>query len=74
VLPVALTGTHNKILFRNLRRFKRTPITATIGPSFRLDPGEDWRAGIAAGTDQIMQTIAKMLPEAYRGVYTEGGE
>lgn len=73
LLPVALTGTENRALIANLRRLRRTRMTLTIGAPFHLEAGGDRQADIQRGTEQIMQTIAKLLPPAYRGVYNQEG-
>jgi 1-acyl-sn-glycerol-3-phosphate acyltransferase len=73
IIPVALTGTEDKVLFGNLKRLKRTRMTITAGPSFTLPPlpreGRD--KALKQYTDEIMCHIAAILPERYRGVYAE---
>jgi 1-acyl-sn-glycerol-3-phosphate acyltransferase len=73
ILPIAITGTEDQLLFRNLRRLRRTPVTATAGPTFTLPPlpkeGRD--AALKKYTDEIMCRIGVLLPEQYRGVYAE---
>lgn len=73
ILPVALTGTEDKVLFGNLKRLKRTHMTITAGPAFTLPPlpkeGRD--EALKQYTDEIMCHIAAILPEKYRGVYAE---
>jgi 1-acyl-sn-glycerol-3-phosphate acyltransferase len=73
ILPVALTGTEDKILFGNLKRLKRTHMTITAGPAFTLPPlpkeGRD--EALKQYTDEIMCRIGVILPEKYRGVYAE---
>lgn len=69
IVPVALTGTENANVFGSLRRLRRGHLTMTIGPVFYLKPEVDWRSAIPRGTDQIMRTLASLLPVAYRGVY-----
>ncbi len=56
------------------KRLRRPHIVVTIGDPFVL-PGTPNKAKgqqLIAYTDEIMQHIAALLPEAYRGVYTEG--
>jgi 1-acyl-sn-glycerol-3-phosphate acyltransferase len=71
IIPVALTGTEDKVLFGNLKRLKRTHMTITAGPAFTLPPlpkeGRD--EALKQYTDEIMCHIAAILPEKYRGVY-----
>jgi 1-acyl-sn-glycerol-3-phosphate acyltransferase len=69
IIPITFTGTENETIFSNLKRLKKTDITVTIGPSFRLDKYEDRRQSISEGTRKIMYTLAQQLPEEYRGYY-----
>ena len=71
VLPVVITGTENWRVYGNLKRFRRTKVSATAGPPFRLRQTGDRRADIRAGTQTIMKTLAGMLPPEYQGVYRE---
>lgn len=72
IVPVALAGTEDEVLFSNLKRLKRTHMTITAGPAFTLPPlpkeGRD--EALKQYTDEIMCHIAALLPEKYRGVYT----
>ena len=69
ILPVVFTGTENWRVYGNLRRFRRTPISATVGPPFRLQQTGDRRADLENSTQTIMRTLAGMLPPEYQGVY-----
>jgi 1-acyl-sn-glycerol-3-phosphate acyltransferase len=69
ILPVVFTGTENWHVYGNLKKFRRTPITATVGPPFRLHRTGDRRADLEEGTKKIMRTLAGMLPPEYQGVY-----
>jgi len=73
ILPVALTGTEDKALFGNLKRFRRAHITITAGPAFTLSPlpRENRDEVLKQYTDEIMCHIAALLPEEYRGFYAE---
>ncbi len=58
---------------RNVRHFKRTDFRLRVGPVFTLDThGErvtkDIRQQIA---DEMMYQLAKLLPEEYRGEYSD---
>jgi 1-acyl-sn-glycerol-3-phosphate acyltransferase len=71
IVPVALTGLENKNVFDHLKRWKRAPVSLTIGKQFFLQknlPGER-QPTIREGTRQIMESLASLLPEAYRGYY-----
>ena len=69
VLPVTLTGTENRRVYSNLKRFRRTEISLTIGQPFYLDPADDQRHAVQQGTQKIMRRLADQLPEEYRGFY-----
>lgn len=72
VVPVAVWGTEDRSVIERLRRLKRLDIHIRIGEPFRLPPlkrkGRDEM--LQKATDEIMCRIAVMLPEKYRGVYT----
>jgi len=59
---------------KNFERLKRTPMHILVGRKFRVDfdqiPND--KEGMQAAADAIMMEIAWLLPEKYRGVYTEG--
>lgn len=71
ILPIAYYGHEN--FKHNLRRFKRTPMSIRVGKPFRckFDGLEKNKDTMQAMTDAIMFEIAALLPEAYRGVYSE---
>jgi len=69
IIPVTFTGTENKRIFQNMKRFKRTDITITIGKPIRLERLPERRASIKKGTEKIMRTLAHQLPPEYRGFY-----
>jgi 1-acyl-sn-glycerol-3-phosphate acyltransferase len=73
IVPVAITGTEDKVILGNLKRLKRSHITVTAGPHFTLPPvpreGRD--EILKKYTDEIMCRIAVLLLEKYRGVYAE---
>ena len=71
VLPVALTGTEDKQVMKNLRKLKRIPVTIRVGEPFTLPPvGKLERDFVLQQyTDEIMCRIAALLPPAHRGVY-----
>jgi len=72
IFPVTFTGTENWRVFGNLKRFKRTPVTLTMGPVFHLEEYPQRREAIEQGTLQIMRVLASQLPPEYRGVYDSG--
>ncbi|MBN2387007.1 MAG: 1-acyl-sn-glycerol-3-phosphate acyltransferase [Anaerolineales bacterium] len=70
VVPVALTGTETGLVYASLRKWRRRPVTLTVGEPFTLPPSRD-RQAVEAGTRRIMETLARLLPPAYRGVYSD---
>jgi 1-acyl-sn-glycerol-3-phosphate acyltransferase len=72
VLPVTVTGTENWRVYGNLKRFRRTEITLTVGEPFYLEAEGDQRQALQQGTLKIMRKLADQLPEEYRGYYRSG--
>lgn len=72
VMPVAITGTEDRVVSENWRKFKRAKIVIRGGESFLLDVprGKDRDEALKTATDEIMCRIAVLLPEKYRGVYS----
>ena len=73
VLPVALTGTEDRGVIENLKRFRRSKIKVVAGKPFvvEIPKGKGREEAMRLATDEIMCQIAAMLPEKYRGVYKE---
>ena len=69
IIPVAVIGTENAHVYGHLKRLRRAPVTLRIGEAFRLSQQADRREMIREGTRQIMETLAILLPETYRGSY-----
>jgi 1-acyl-sn-glycerol-3-phosphate acyltransferase len=68
IVPVGITGTEK--VKRNFPRLRSTDIRIVIGKPFRLpESGYIRGAKLREYTDLIMQRIAELLPEEYRGVY-----
>lgn len=72
VLPVGIVGTTEDFLDRALH-FKRPRLEMRIGQLLYLPrvegKGAERREALQANADQIMQAIAALIPEEYRGVY-----
>jgi len=81
IIPIAITGTENEIVYGHMKKFRRARVHVKVGQMFKLT--EQSSAGVAAqsasksrqqavaqGTRQIMQALANLLPEKYRGVYS----
>ncbi|MBK8418607.1 lysophospholipid acyltransferase family protein [Candidatus Villigracilis saccharophilus] len=73
IVPVAVSGTEDRIFLGNLKRFRRTHIKLTAGKSFVLPPfpKEKREEVLQQYTDEIMCRIAVMLLEKNRGYYAE---
>jgi 1-acyl-sn-glycerol-3-phosphate acyltransferase len=71
IVPVAITGTEDKVILGNLKRLKKSHITVTAGPSFIIPPlpREQRDEMLKKYTDELMCRIAALLPERYRGFY-----
>jgi len=72
IVPVAISGTQDRLLWGNLKRLRRTPVTLTAGKPFTLPafPKEKREEVLQEYTDEIMCRIAAMLPEENRGYYS----
>jgi len=73
IVPVAISGTEDRIVLHNLKRFKKSFIKLRAGKSFVLPPfpKENREEKLQEYTDEIMCRIAVMLPEHNRGFYAE---
>jgi len=73
VVPVAITGTEDKVLLANVKRFKKSIITLTGGKPFVIPPlpKASREEALKKYTDEIMCQVAVLLPDRYRGVYAE---
>lgn len=73
ILPVAISGSEDRILLNNLKRFRRTRIKLTAGKFLTLPPlpRENREEALQRYTDEIMCRIAAMLPERNRGYYAD---
>jgi 1-acyl-sn-glycerol-3-phosphate acyltransferase len=71
VIPVALTGTEDRVIVDNLKHFRRSRIVVRAGKPFTLPSlkAQDRDEALAAATTEIMCQIGAMLPEKYRGYY-----
>jgi 1-acyl-sn-glycerol-3-phosphate acyltransferase len=69
IIPVAMTGTENSNIYGHLKRWKRAPVTLKVGKPFSLPQHADRQKTLQEGTRLIMETLATMLPESYRGQY-----
>ena len=73
VLPIAMTGTEDRGIISNLKRFRRSKIKAVAGDLFYIEipKGKGREEAMRNATDEIMCQIAAKLPESYRGFYKD---
>lgn len=73
ILPVAISGSEDRLVIRNLKKFRRTPIQLVAGDPFVLPPfpKENREEILQEYTDELMCRIAVLLPEHNRGFYAE---
>lgn len=73
IVPVAISGTEDRLFKGNLKRLRRTHVKLTAGKPFTLPPipKHDREETLQQYTDEIMCRIAVMLPEQNRGYYAD---
>ena len=73
VIPVAATGTEDRVVGDNLRHFRRSKIVVHIGKPIHIEiaKGKGREQALREATDEIMCQIGTMLPEKYRGFYAD---
>ncbi|HUE97868.1 MAG TPA: lysophospholipid acyltransferase family protein [Anaerolineales bacterium] len=73
VLPVAVTGTEDRVIIENLKHFRRSKITATAADLLYIEvpKGKRREEAMRQATDEIMCQIAARLPEKYWGAYAD---
>jgi len=73
VLPVAVRGTEDRLIMENLKRFRRSKITATAADLLHIDlpKGTGREEAMRQATDEIMCQIAARLPQKYWGAYAD---
>ena len=69
IIPVVVIDTGNTHVYGHLKHLQRVPVTLRVGKAFRLTRQADRHETMRTGTRQIMDSLANLLPEAYRGVY-----
>ncbi len=71
VLPIAITGTENASVYANMKRLRRTPVHIKVGKMFKLNEQVSAKKdAVPEGTRLIMQALADLLPQEYRGAYS----
>jgi 1-acyl-sn-glycerol-3-phosphate acyltransferase len=68
IVPVAMTGTENENIY-NRKWWRRAHATLSVGEPFKLTEQADRQKMMRDGTTQIMEALASLLPESYRGNY-----
>jgi 1-acyl-sn-glycerol-3-phosphate acyltransferase len=73
IIPVAITGTEDDLVVRNMKRLKKSGVIVRIGNKFVLpkDSYGKQSASLKKYTEEIMCQIAALLPPEYRGVYSD---
>jgi 1-acyl-sn-glycerol-3-phosphate acyltransferase len=69
IVPIAMMGLENENIYSHLRSWKRAPVTLSVGKPFFLQEQADRQKMMREGTRQIMESLASLLPESYRGYY-----
>ena len=69
IVPIAMTGTENENINGHIKRFRRAQVTLHVGKPFFLRDQADRQELLRQGTRQIMESLAELLPESYRGNY-----
>lgn len=72
IVPIALAGTEDRAVVEQLKHLKKSEIKIVVGTPFNLPPikGKEREAILKQYTDEIMCRIGVLLPEKYRGVYS----
>lgn len=71
IIPVAHYGSEN--FWANMKRFRRTDFTFRVGKPFYIEPGTEKISGNVRKDIlfAVMSQLAKILPEEYRGEYSD---
>lgn len=69
IVPMVAYGQEKA--FHYWKRLRRVPISVRVGPAYRLPGGKADAAALDQHTETIMVSLAKLLPENYRGVYAD---
>jgi 1-acyl-sn-glycerol-3-phosphate acyltransferase len=79
ILPIAIIGTENENVHGQMKKFRRARVHVKVGKTFKLaeqakgdalSESKGRREAVTEGTRQIMQALASLLPEKYRGAYS----
>ncbi len=70
VVPIAISGVENVNVYGSWKMWQRAKVAVTVGKPFYIREQADRRDSIRAGTRQIMETLARLLPSERRGLYS----
>lgn len=71
IVPIVITGSENINVYGYLKRLKRAPVKIKVGKIFNLTEQVSGRKdAVSEGTRLIMQSLANLLPQEYRGAYS----
>jgi len=73
VLPVAISGTEDRIIVENIKHFRKSKIKVVSGDAFYIETpkGQGREESLKNATEEIMCQIAALLPEKNQGVYKD---
>ncbi len=74
LIPLTITGSEFRYIENGMKKFRRVPVTITVGKPFHLPQYTDRKDALREGTRFIMETLARQLPPQYRGVYAYVGK
>jgi len=74
VVPVTITGSEFRLIEKGMKKFRRVPVTMTVGKPFVLPEFTSRMDALQEGTRLIMEALARQLPPEYRGVYAYVGK
>ncbi len=71
IVPIVITGSENINVYGHLKRLKRAAVKIKVGKMFNLAEQVSGRKdAVSEGTRLIMQSLANLLPQEYRGAYS----
>ncbi len=74
IIPAAIIGSDDKQVISNIKKLKKTKISFTFGEPIYLNNSEgsiDIKEQLEKSTELIMTKIAEILPEEFRGYYSQ---
>jgi 1-acyl-sn-glycerol-3-phosphate acyltransferase len=71
ILPITVIGTENENVYGHLKKLRRARVHVKVGQMLKLNnQTESRQEAVSQGTSQIMEALANLLPEKYRGEYS----